>query len=415
MTFNSAVNLESLEDKLSIEPPIDGRFSQDGQLVQFEPLMPFDYATTYSVNINPGLRGQNRLPSLFKQEKRFQVQDPQLLFLRQDNDSVSLWSLGPDSRSQKVTDEENSIWDFTIAPDNRGVLLSVLAEDGSDDLVLVGWDGQRHEVVSCDDSQCREGHWQPGGSLVAYERKFLDKPVGETEVWLLDTTNGQSRPVHDTDLLAAAGVETQRSRYPRWSADGRYLSYYQPEARMIVVLDMEGGQPVFIPANLEIMGDWSPTGYWLAYTELAFGAAGPHGDEESSDNENSHSETGLFSHLVVTNLISRQTVDMSQDLDFSDGQPSWAPDGEMIALARTGTGAGRQIWLLNPQTKQSMAITDDPFTNHSAITWSPDGRHLAFMRTDLSGDDTQSLWLLDLQGDRQTLVEEAAFRPDWKP
>ncbi|MEW5987952.1 MAG: hypothetical protein AB1791_15065, partial [Chloroflexota bacterium] len=234
------------------------------------------------------------------------------------------------------------------------------------------------------------------------------------EVWLLDPANGRTWPAHPRELLAEAGFETLTSRYPRWSADGRYLAYFKPDAHLVVILDWQGGQPILIPANLNDVGGWSPTGYQLAYTELTFDSAAHAGEEEGKPHTDEGS--GLVSHLVITDLVSQQTIDLASGLAADDGRPAWRPDGALLALPRAGGGGGRQLWTIQAGGGQATPLTDDPLINHSSLAWSPDGRYLAFMRLNLSSSDSEpAVWLYDSQTASFRLIQDRAFLPGWLP
>ncbi|MGH2538263.1 MAG: TolB family protein, partial [Candidatus Promineifilaceae bacterium] len=205
--------------------------------------------------------------------------------------------------------------------------------------------------------------------------------------------------------------ESRASHSPRWSADGRYLAYYHSEASLIVVLDMQAGRPRLIPANLEVMGGWSPAGYQLAYTELAFGASGPHDPAEGSPPD----ATAFQSHVVVADIAASATEDLTAGEAASYSRPSWSPDGRLLATARSAAGAGGQLVLLSLNGAAARPLTAEPAFNHSAVAFAPDGRQLAFMRASLSGASAAGVWLLELAGGRPELVAENAFVPAWRP
>jgi Tol biopolymer transport system component len=353
-------------------------------------------------------------PRLVGLERKFEEAPPRLVFLREVDGVTNLWAADSDGKLERISAEPQGVWDYSPIPGGRGVLLSAYAEDGSLDLVRLSAGGERSVVIDCGEDDCRDARWQPSGDLVAFERVPARSDSASVEVWLLDASSGASWPVDDGSLLEAMGFGPA-GRYPRWSADGRYLSFFHPNARTLLIVDMEGGPLTMVPSNLEIMGDWSPEAYALAYSELSFGVVDPHVHEAASGEIVPHTEPSLYNHLVVTNVEGEMTADLSDGLEVDDGKPVWHPDGESLAVARTSTGAGRQIWLVDVDGA-SRALTDEPLVNHSAPSWSPDGRELAFMRrnvAELGGEP--AVWLLDVESGKMNLVEEGTYLPGWLP
>lgn len=351
-------------------------------------------------------------PRVVGPEGEFEAALPRLVFLREVDGVTNLWAVSGDGKLESLSNESQGIWDYSPVPGGGGVLLSAYSEDGSLDLVRLSARGERSLLLDCGKDDCREARWQPSGDLVALER--VPEEIGSTsiEVWLFDTSSGASWPVYDGSPLESAGFGPA-GRFPRWSADGRFLSYFHPEARTVMVVDMEGGPPTMVPANLEMMGEWSPGAYALAYSELSFGVVDPHLHEAASGEIVPHTEPSLYHHLVVTDVEGEKTADLSDGLEVDDGKPVWHPDGESLAVGRTSTGAGRQIWLVDIDGA-SRALTNEPLLNHSSPAWSPDGLQLAFMRWNAAGlGGEPAVWLLDVESGEMSLVEEGAFLPGW--
>jgi dipeptidyl aminopeptidase/acylaminoacyl peptidase len=412
--FSRPIAAGQAETRFSIYPPAEGRLHLDGNRLIFNPTEPLSYGRRYQIRLRGGLRpATGYLPVWLGKRWTFTVGPPRLVYLRPDGEAANVWLREPSGASRPLTAEVGGVWDYQVLPNGQGVL--VAAQDGSGrDLVRYDREGGRQLVLDCGPDACLGGQWQPGGVLVAFERAA---PGDEGEVWLIDTETGRQWPAHDRDLLQAAGFATLTSSAPRWSADGRYLAYFKPDARLIIVLDMDGREePHLVPANLELMGEWSPTGLQLAYTELAFGEGDPQRREAETGTETGHTEGGLFSHLVVTDLRTGVSRDLSAGLAVSDGRPSWSPDGRQLTLSRTETGSGRQIWILALDGSAPRPLTKAPLMNYSALAWAPDGRTLAYMRSDFGRPDSRpTIWLRDLDTGREEMAAEGAHSPAWLP
>jgi Tol biopolymer transport system component len=412
---NTPVRIESARSHFQITPPISGTLQVNGKSISFDPAESLEYGQSYTISLTPGLRGANGLASLVGYQKYFTVGEPDIVFMRHVDGRANLWREDPSGQIIQYTDEENGIWDYTVLPDGSGVLVSSLNSDGGEDLVFVMSSEAREKLLACGKFRCRNGHWRPDGRLVAYERTAAVEDSSSTEVWLLDTTSGETRSAHELAFIATEGSEDASSRYPRWSADGRYLSYYRPDARSIVILDMEGGPPLTIPAHVDAMGDWSPASHQLVYTELDIHETDeqpPEGiDGESVEDKSS----SLGTRLKVADIGVGTVMDLSQGESFRYGVPVWEPQGSMIATGRASNGS-HQLWTLSLDKSEQNELTDAPSFRHTSPSWSPDGRKIAYM---LSGIDSEAesaaVWIIDLDDGDAVLVADDAFIPGWLP
>jgi Tol biopolymer transport system component len=130
----------------------------------------------------------------------------------------------------------------------------------------------------------------------------------------------------------------------------------------------------------------------------------------------SHTEPSLYQHVILVDVDGRQAVDISAGVEVDEGRPAWHPSGNFLAVPRSATGAGKQLYLVSPDGSQLSQLTDDPFHNHSALTWSPDGRVLAFMRLPrMDGSDNPTVMQFDMESGEISPVAEGAFLPGWWP
>ena len=91
--------------------------------------------------------------------------------------------------------------------------------------------------------------------------------------------------------------------------------------------------------------------------------------------------------------------------------PAWAPDGDSIAVAMSGS-----IWRVDPGTGAAEELTSGP-GYHSLPAWSPDGRYLAYTVDD-NGKNI-GIGLLDIESgeqrmllDDERLYTDPTFSPD---
>jgi Tol biopolymer transport system component len=389
VTFSRPISIDKPEEIMTLSPAVEGEFSFSGTQLIFQPLEPFTSGQTYAVTLGENLKGSNGLPVLGGKEWSFTVGYPRLLYLREEDETTNLW-LQEEGEERQLTQESGGIWDYHAAPNGQGNIYSALDDDGTIDLIQLTLDER--------------------------ERQRLGDTQEQSEVWLLNTEGGELSPAHDPDLLAESGFDSLTSHSARWSVDGRYLSYFKPDARVLIVIDFAGNAMQLIPANLELMGDWSPMAYKLAYTELTFGQQSNHEHEDELGDVITHTNTDLYSHLVLTDIEEGKSVDLSQDKEVDDGAPAWHPDGNSMATGRTFTGSGRQMWILSLGDGESRALTDDPFSHHTSPAWSPDGKRLAFMQVgsaEVGG--SPNIWILDVDEGEMVLAAKNAFMPNWWP
>jgi Tol biopolymer transport system component len=413
--LSQPVDPKSVADRFVISPHIEGELAVGDRELIYTPAEAFDYGQEYRISLQSGISGQNSLPLWRSSDWTFTVAEPQLVYMRQDGEVANLWQDDLQGREIQLTDETLGIWDYQIVPQGKGILYSALAPDGTMDLVHWQSEEASEMILDCTDSLCRAAVWQPGGKLVAYERVYLDEATRPGEVWLLDTVTGRQQPAHVPEILREIEVTSLSSYSPQWSADGRFLSYYHAEGRLIVVRDFLTGENSLIPSNLELMGEWSPVDYLLAYTELTFGKEIPdeHDDDEHQEQVEG-SNPSLFNHLIVADVINETVSDLSERQETNDGLPAWHPDGSTLALGRSAIGSGKQLWLSPLGDKEAIRITDELLFNHSAPSWSPDGRRLAYMRFAIANSaGSPGIWIYDMVTDQHQLVVEDAFLPGW--
>ncbi len=92
--------------------------------------------------------------------------------------------------------------------------------------------------------------------------------------------------------------------------------------------------------------------------------------------------------------------------------PSWAPDGESIAVAMSGS-----IWRVDPGTGVAEELTYSPDAYHSSPDWSPDGRWIVYT-ADHDADRVQLELLEVATGETRALTDDGhvyadpTFSPD---
>lgn len=103
---------------------------------------------------------------------------------------------------------------------------------------------------------------------------------------------------------------------------------------------------------------------------------------------------------------------ISDDL-YDARQPSWAPDGRLIAFQSFKAGDW-DIWVIAPDGSGARQLTSGPFDDREPH-WAPDGRRVAFS-SDRSGN--YDIWQVDVESRAVTQITTHAaddFFPAWSP
>ena len=171
------------------------------------------------------------------------------------------------------------------------------------------------------------------------------------------------------------------------SPDGKYLAYSDPAGIHVRLLSTGEERPIptpaGVPAGLSDVDSWFPNG-----TELL-----------------AHSrEAGGHGSMWAVSIMGKSSQELRSDA------AGWevSSDGTRIAFGPTGSGSGREIWLMdrqgdNPQKVLGLAANESLWSVH----WSPDGQRLAYVRAHPGG---QLMETCDLKGTNRTAVVVAEVR-----
>ena len=98
-------------------------------------------------------------------------------------------------------------------------------------------------------------------------------------------------------------------------------------------------------------------------------------------------------------------------------QPQWSPDGTRIAFIRESPAGLLEIWLMNPDGRGQVNLTQGRGYDHQ-MAWSPDGSRLVFT-TIASGDQGNSaIGVMNADGTGRVMLTDGASdarNPVWSP
>jgi dipeptidyl aminopeptidase/acylaminoacyl peptidase len=237
----------------------------------------------------------------------------------------------------------------------------------------------------------------PDGTAVAYLVTSYDRASDESRsaLWIADWS-GKSR----AQLTRGESVSE-----PRFSHDGRYLSYLTARpsgtATQLWILDRSRGTARQLShCEGEITGyAWSPDARRVV---LAMRPPAPKSpkplviDAFQFKDRYSYLTAQTRTHLFLLDVAHGTCEAMSADPQRADSTPAFSPDGRQIAYvgnsSQTAREAGRDQIYVVPATARAKPrrLTSDWSADHPRLEWSPDAKLLAFMHSD---DPKYSIWM----------------------
>ncbi|HKJ92397.1 MAG TPA: S9 family peptidase, partial [Longimicrobiales bacterium] len=238
-------------------------------------------------------------------------------------------------------------------------------------------------------------HISPDGQWVAYTvgRTSLKDEKSSTRIWMVAAGGGKAIPMT---------LEGQSASRPRWSPDGRYLSFLASRGAdaktQVWVLDRRGGEAQQLTDVKQGVDryDWSPDGTRLLLTIQDPSPADTAAETPKTQRpyvidrlQFKRDYAGYLDHrrehLYVFDVTSHDLRQLTFG-DYDDAAPAWSPEGSRIAFVSNRTADpdandNTDIWtvsLADTAAQPSLhRVTTNPGSDDQPA-WSPDGRTIAY-------------------------------------
>jgi tricorn protease len=158
------------------------------------------------------------------------------------------------------------------------------------------------------------------------------------------------------NLTSTQGI---REIYPRWSPDGKYISYYSDasgEYEIYLLENKKGAKPRQLTSGSSAWmynAEWSPNSKYLLFFDRTM-------------------------RLKLIDVESGKTTVVTHADRQEINSYSFSPDSKWIAYDKEGENGLGAVWTYNLETSESKQLTDDRFNDGSAV-FSPDGKYIYFL------------------------------------
>jgi len=429
LIFSRPLQTDALKSRLTFEPEIEGSTRWEGSALVFTPNRPWPAGVTVQARLEPGAAASGFPPLPVRQgiEWSFKIRQPGMVYLSPSRDPANLFLFNTVSgESTALTDSPGGVLDFTISQDGKSVYFSARKETEGSAIYRLGLAGMEKDrllestaapastlqpflVLDCLQALCQGLALDPQGRYLAYEKSghSADNAPVVPQVWLLSLAAGNSA----TPFLA--GAPEHQTILPAWSKDG-LLAYYDSNEMAYVFTEPEGSERGWFPNQTGQEGAWSPDGQSFLAAEIFYLNANISPDL-------SNLESLADSRLILYDLASGQTEDLTPGKGVEDAVPVYSPDGSYLAFARKYLDVqrwtpGRQLWIARVEGREARPLTDSPLHNHFDFVWNFSGDQLAFVRFNQSAlYEPPEIWALDLLSVQAVRYVQDGYKPQWIP
>ena len=422
ITFSRRMRPDTIEDRLTISPQIEGQFLWEDRTLTFIPEENWPAGAVVQISLQAGASSNLGLPTRQEISWSFEVAPILMAYLWPSEGSSELYALDIDSGETIQLTQAGSVLAYDFSPDGRRFYYFAENNLGGSDLftsdrfeTIQNEDYTPTRLLTCQRAVCTTPKVSPDGRLIAYLRN-------DSEIWLLDLGDPAN-----PQQISPKGHQTWQ---PLWSPAGR-LVFYDSTDLAYLIHNLESGDQVSLPNESGETAAWAPGGTALiapdAFTLETDILRGPTGEAANEEVDESELEPVrvLSSRLMVYQIAGQNISTLTEDRLAEDFSPTFSPDGSTLAFTRRYLDEdrwtpGRQIWLMafpaaGTIASQVKPLTESPTHLYQNLVWHPDGTKLAATRFDVTLlTDPPEIWLFEVGGNSLRLVI-GGFSPMWVP
>ena len=274
----------------------------------------------------------------------------------------------------------------------RGIALTAIAfhsdrgNSNGREVYLMDYDGFKQRAITAHESLSMAPSWSPEGNAIAYISYYLQ---GSPAVHLVEMANGKKTPVITNGDLNIS---------PAFSPDGRKIAFARSVGggnTEIYVANRDGSnlQRLTNARSIDTNPAWSPTGREIAFTSSRSGQP----------------------QIYVMSAEGTDLRRVTFTGRYNDGA-DWSPDGRRIAHSSRRSDNLFDIAITDLITRETLFLTENVPGSHESPTFSPDGRKIAFASNVSSRSNTRTqIYMMDLDGRNWSQLTTAGnnWAPDW--
>lgn len=309
-----------------------------------------------------------------------------------DNQS-SITSENQHSNFNLVDDDANRIIFFHAewSPDSEYIAFTSNLSGNNDIWIMNKHGAELRNLTQNQQSSDYSPKWSPDGKSIA----FISDRSGNNDIWITSVTNNEPQNLTSFDPISNSTIG--------WSQDGQHIIYssfsLSENVNDIWIIRSDGTQPENLTAEVDLQ--WGSSSVSPDGTQIAASIWGRNG-------------------LMLINLS--DTTFESLTNTRLDGNVSWSPIGNLIAMENTDIPTGSEsLWVISSDGINFDKLTDDRFNSINGYSWSPDGNQIVFSTFMLDEEYVviSEVWKINLETGDFTLLTSnrnaLIFEPQWSP